>query len=139
MAPIGGILASVTPKHRSEIKLDDKVRRQEENHVRVAGVVTPSIKDQQLRVVMTRPDASTATASVVTDGNGRFSAAFELIAKGKKPLARGRKKDGIYAFQAHIIHATQLAPSDSNIVWYRAGETDKEQRDNAAVNRRSKS
>ncbi len=129
MAPIGGILASVTPKHRSEIRLDDKVRRQEENHVRVAGVVTPGIKDQQLRVSMTRPDGSNATASAVTDGSGRFSAGFDLIARGKKPSTGGRKKDAVYAFQAHIIHATQLAPSDSNIVWYRVSETDKEQRD----------
>jgi M6 family metalloprotease-like protein len=126
MAPIGGILASVSPKHRSEVKLDDKVRPEKENNVRVTGRVAPSIKDQQLRVDMTRPDGSLVTAPAKTDENGRFSAVFDLAQKGKK-AGRPQIKGTIYAFQAHIINATQLAPADSNIIWYRLGDRDNEQ------------
>lgn len=126
LAPIGGILASVTPKHRSEVKLEDKVRPEKEKAVRVFGVVVPHIKDQQLRVDMTRPDGSIASTHAKTDDNGRFSAAFDLAQKRRKPGAT-QGKGGIHTFQAHIINATQLAPADSNIVWYRLGDRDKEQ------------
>jgi len=125
LAPIGGILASVTPKHRSEVKLDDKVRPEKENIVRVFGVVAPHIKAQELRVDITRPDGSVVTAHAKSDDNGRFSTVFDLAQKGRKPGAT--LKGAMYAFQAHIINATQLAPADSNIVWYRLGDRDKEQ------------
>jgi hypothetical protein len=124
MAPIGGILASVTPKHRSEIKLDDKVVQEEENSVRVTGEVTPKSKEQQIRVEMTRPDESVVTESVNTDENGHFSAVFDLTQKEEKP---GIAPIGgmTYTFQAHIINATQLAPAASNIVWYKLEGRDK--------------
>lgn len=128
MAPIGGVMASVTPKHRGQVKLDDKVRREKENHVGVTGRVTPNIKDQQLRVDMTRPDGSVATASAKTDDNGRFNAVFDLTQKGKKSSI-SQDKGATYAFQAHILNATQTAPADSNIVWYRRGERDTNQKE----------
>jgi M6 family metalloprotease-like protein len=126
MAPIGGIMASVTPKHRSEVRLDDEVRPEKENHARVTGRVTPNIKDQQLRVDMARPDNSIVTAPAKTDEYGRFTAVFDLALKGKKP-SKPQIKGMTYAFQAHIINATQLAQADSNIVWYRLVDLDKEQ------------
>jgi len=126
LAPIGGILASVTPKHRSDVKLDDKVRPEKEDVVRVFGVVAPHITGQQLRVDMTRPDGSVVAANARTDENGRFSTVFDLAKKNKKPGVTQRK-GATYAFQAHIINATQLAQADSNIVWYRLGDSDKEQ------------
>ncbi|MBI2884127.1 MAG: hypothetical protein HYY11_09550 [Candidatus Methylomirabilis oxyfera] len=140
MAPIGGILANVTPKHRSEIKLDDKVRPEKENHVRVAGRVAPNIKDQQLRLDMTRPDGSLVAVPSKTDENGRFTAVFDLTPKSKKPGIR-RIKGRTYAFQAHIINAAQLAPADSNIIWYTPGDRDKEQqpRDNRCDDERPSS
>jgi hypothetical protein len=75
---------------------------------------------------MTRPDGSLVTAPAKTDENGRFSAVFDLAQKGKK-AGRPQIKGTIYAFQAHIINATQLAPADSNIIWYRLGDRDNEQ------------
>lgn len=126
LAPIGGILANVTPKHRSEVKLDDKVRPDKESVVRVIGVVAPHIKEQQLRVDMTTPDGSVVTAHVKTDDNGRISAMFDLAKRGKK-VGATQRRGAMYAFQAHIINATQLAPADSNIIWYKLGDRDKEQ------------
>jgi hypothetical protein len=125
MAPIGGVLASVTPKHRSEVKLDDKVLPQKENRLKITGRVAPVVKDQPLRVDMTRPDGSVAMTAAKTDDQGRFSAVFDLTQKGKKP-GKPQAKGATYAFQAHIINAPQLAPADSNIVWYRIGDQSKE-------------
>ncbi len=112
----GGILASVTPKHRSEVKLDDQASPEDEDRVRVTGCYA-QVKDQQLRVDMTHPDGLVTVAATKTDKNGRFSAVFDLVQKGKKRGARQNEK-ATYRFQAHIINAAQLAPADSNVVWY---------------------
>ena len=117
----------MTPEHRSEIRLDDKVRPEKENVVRLFGSVAPSIKDQQLRVDLTAPGGSVVTTHAKTDDKGRFTAAFDLAQKRKAPsMTKG--KDATYAFQARIINATQLASADSNIVWYRAADRTKESR-----------
>jgi M6 family metalloprotease-like protein len=120
MAPIGGILATVTPKHRGEIRLDDKIREEKERKAVVTGRVTPNIRDQQVRVDMTRPDGSVATAGATTNESGRFAATFNLADKRMGP-GKPQNKVAVYAFQAHIIHATQVAPADSNIVWHQVG------------------
>jgi M6 family metalloprotease-like protein len=122
MAPIGGILARVTPKHRSEIKLDDKVRP-EKDTVIVTGRVTPNVGGQEVRVDMTRPDGTEKVTAAKSDAVGRFSTAFDLRLKGKKPGAK--PKGDVYAFQAHIVNAAVLAPADSNIVWYKAWDQEK--------------
>ena len=122
MAPIGGILANVTPKHRSEIRLDEKVRSDKES-TQVRGRVSPSIGGQDVRVDMTRPDGAVVSTAARTDGNGSFIAAFELTARSK--TGKSQPSEGTYAFQAHIISASQLAPADSNIIWYQVGAREK--------------
>jgi M6 family metalloprotease-like protein len=126
MAPIGGILASVRPKFGSEIKLDDKVHPEKKNIVRVTGQTKPIFKDQQIRVDMTQPSGSIISFPTITDGNGKFSAVFDLFQKGSK-TDMTQAKGATYAFQAHIINATQLAPADSNLVWYNIGDRDRNQ------------
>lgn len=125
MAPIGGILASVTPKQGGEIKLDEKVR-QDKNQVRVTGRVTPAIKDQPLRVDVTHPDGSVATMAARSDDHGQFTAVFDLAQDSKKPKDTN-PKESVYTFQAHIINAPELAPADSNIVWHRMGDGEKKE------------
>lgn len=124
MAPIGGIMANVTPKHRSEVKLDEKVRPEKESHVTVHGRTAPNIGGQQLRIDMTRPDGAKVVKAAETDVSGMFAATFDLRGKGKN-FAPWNKGD-VFAFQAHIINATLLAPADSNIVWYRPEGADKD-------------
>ena len=120
MAPIGGIMASVLPKYGSEIKLDDKVGLEKPNVVRVTGQTKPIFKDQKIRVDMTFSDGSVVFLEVLTDTKGKFSALFDLTQKEKRAASLVLKKT-IYVFQAHIINASQLAPADSNLVWYRCG------------------
>ena len=116
MAPIGGITASVTPKHRSDIKLEDRVQ-QEKDRAKVSGAVKPAVKEQPIRVDMTRPDGSVATVAARTDDRGRFHAVFHLTRTQKGAKDRDSKEASVFAFQAHIINAPELAPADSNIVW----------------------
>lgn len=87
--------------------------------------VKPHFKDQQLRVDMTRPNGSVVTINEKTN-NGRFSAVFDLIQRGWNPVVN-KQKSLMYAFQAHIINATKLAPADSNIVWYKLGASDNQE------------
>nr|MDO8111036.1 IPT/TIG domain-containing protein [Candidatus Sigynarchaeota archaeon] len=124
-APIGGILASITPKHRSKVNLDDKVQLEKEKVARIFGIVTPHIKGQELRIDMVQPDDSVFTTQVKTDDRGRFSVVFDLAQKDRK-TGLTLHKGMIYSFQAHILNATLLAPSDSNIVLLKLGDRDEE-------------
>jgi M6 family metalloprotease-like protein len=130
LAPIGGINAQVTPKHRGKIRLDRKAKRQGGEQVAVTGTVEPNIADQQVRVDMTRPDGKIQVEAAYTDVAGRFSATFDLGRKGQ----RGSKEKaqtmapGTYAFQAHVMGATRIAPTDSNVVFIQIGGKPSEER-----------
>ncbi|MGH9202585.1 MAG: hypothetical protein ACRD2A_15280, partial [Vicinamibacterales bacterium] len=52
-APIGGIVANVTPKRRGKIRIDRELKRDEGEKVTVRGTVEPHIGDQSVRVDMT--------------------------------------------------------------------------------------
>ena len=124
-APIGGILAKVTPKHRGKIQLDRKAKHQEGEKVAMTGTVEPHIADQQVRVDMTRPDGSVAVEAVRTDVSGRFSATFGLTQKRKEKARRqAAAEPGTYAFQGHIMGATRIAPADSNVVFIHVGKAE---------------
>lgn len=119
LAPIGGVLASVTPKARGEIRLDHEPKVGEGKRVLVTGAVEPRMEGQQVRIDMTRPDGTVAVDMARTDGTGAFSGAFDLAPRrGKGRAAKpGRVKRGAYAFQAHVMGATRIAPADSNVVF----------------------
>jgi hypothetical protein len=93
--------------------------------------VTPHVKDQRVRVDMTCPDGSTYTVDAWTDERGRFSGTFSLYPRRKirepeEPVAKGQHSHSVYAFQAHILYASQIAPTDSNIVvWQKTGDDGK--------------
>jgi hypothetical protein len=128
-APIGGILARVTPKHRGKVQLDRKAKHQTGEKVTVTGTVEPHIADQQVRVDMTRPDGTIAVEAVRTDVSGRFSATFALAQrlqekKKQKASPQATARQAIFAFQGHIIGATRIAPADSNVVFIRVGKAE---------------
>ncbi len=123
MSPIGGILANVTPKHKGAIRLYEKLQQEKEDHVKILGKVEPNIKDQKLRVDMTHPNGEVSTVNAWTDQTGGFAAYFHLrqrknIQEKEIYSSKATKGQCMYAFQAHIINAIQIAPVDSNIVWY---------------------
>lgn len=113
--PIGGVTASVTPKHRGTIRLDRKLKQAE--RVVVRGEVEPALDKQQVRVDLTRPDRSVDVALASTDPGGRFQVAIVLRRRGEK-----QAKPGTYAFQAHVMGATRIAPADSNVVFLTVGK-----------------
>lgn len=125
-APIGGVLASVTPKHRGRVRLDRDFKQGE--RVTVTGKVEPHIDRQQVRVDMTRPDATVDVDAVLTDATGRFEASFVLLRKRRRT---GAIEQGTYAFQAHVMGATRIAPADSNVVFLQIG--DKPKREDATT------
>ncbi|MGY2093449.1 IPT/TIG domain-containing protein [Nocardia gipuzkoensis] len=108
-APIGGILARVTPKLRGKILVDRHPKREKGEKVTVRGVVEPRIADQQVRVDMTRPDGTVEVIATKTNRAGRFSVQFGLLREAVEP--------GTYAYQGHIMGATRVAPADSNVVF----------------------
>lgn len=91
--------------------------------------VTPHVKDQRVRVDMTCPDGSAYTVDAWTDERGRFSGTFSLYPRRKirepeEPVAKGQHSHSVYAFQAHILYASQIAPTDSNIVVWQKTDDD---------------
>ncbi|WP_428265863.1 IPT/TIG domain-containing protein [Haliangium sp.] len=83
--PIGGVLARVTPKHRSKVILDDKVEQRKDGAVVVRGHVEPRLRCQALRVDMNCPNGSRYVITD-TDDRGDFKAVFRLP-DGPKPRA----------------------------------------------------
>ena len=128
-APIGGILAKVTPKLKGRVELDRKLEHKEGEPVAVTGRVEPRIERQQVRVDMKRPDGSLEVEAVTTDADGGFGATFDL---GGGKRTRDRKQPqvepGAYAFQAHVMGATRIAEADSNVVFLHVGEKEPEER-----------
>jgi hypothetical protein len=98
----------VTPKHRGTVRLREEVKTGRERFV-VSGIVDPHIADQQVRVDMTPPQGEIEAVSARTDVAGRFEAAFQ------RPR-EWRADGGVFAFQAHVMGATLVAPCDSNVV-----------------------
>jgi M6 family metalloprotease-like protein len=127
-APIGGILARVTPKPRGKIHIDRQPKREEAEKVTVRGTVEPNIGDQQVRVDMTRPDATVEVATAMTDVAGHFAATFALSRRKRPKRAQSSVEQGTYAFQAHIMGATRIAPADSNVVFLHVGVKGREEK-----------
>lgn len=118
MRLIGGIQSIVAPKIGSQITLQPNPKAGD-NVVTVTGNVTPPTAAQSVRVDMTAEDGSSVSRSASTNRSGTFTATF--------PLPTERIGGGIsisaattvtLAFQAHIINADTLGPSDSNIVHF---------------------
>jgi M6 family metalloprotease-like protein len=121
-APIGGILARVTPKPKGQVRLDRDLKHKDGETVTVTGRVEPRIEKQQVRVDMTRPDGAVEVVAVMTDVDGRFGATFSLLGpKAKSKRKKPQVEPGVYAFQAHIMGATRIAPADSNVVFLHVG------------------
>jgi hypothetical protein len=122
MRLIGGIQSIVAPKVGSQITLQPNPRVGD-NLVTVTGNVTPQTGKQSVRVDMTPEDGSRISRSVLTNGNGGFTATFPLLTQRDGGGISITAVDTaattvILAFQAHIINADTLAPSDSNIVHF---------------------
>ncbi len=163
MAPIGGVLARVTPKLRGKVELDPKVQ-EDDDTIGVHGQVDPKVRCQSLRVDMIAPDGSVLSVLTDTNDRGQFIARFSRPARveidarmhaahrlTERPIAIGKgsaaplgmdqrtncptgqkepPKNGAdhgngkeapvaqYSFQAHIINATKIAPTDSNIIYW---------------------
>ncbi|WP_066498163.1 IPT/TIG domain-containing protein [Abyssisolibacter fermentans] len=116
MAPIGGILTKVLPKHRSKIHIEDDKEQTTQSILAVKGHVTPHIGDQKLRVDLTFPNGKIEAMIVKTNNQGTFQAAFKLRDNVKKDDESPIQNDSVYEIQAHIFNATHLAPNNSNIV-----------------------
>ena len=121
-APIGGVLARVTPKHRSKIHLEPDPRSEGDDTVSLRGWVEPRIGDQRVRVDLTSSDRGRSTVATQTDVDGRFQVRFRIAeAERALPSRRATKGNAVaarrtHAFQAHVLGATRLAPADSNVV-----------------------
>jgi len=127
-APIGGILASVTPKRRGKIRIDRELKDEDGERVTVRGIVEPHIADQSVRVDMTRPDGTVQVAAAKTEVSGRFSATFRLSGRKRRTNGKSAVEQGTYAFQAHIMGATRIAPADSNVVFLDVSEKGREEK-----------
>ncbi len=116
---IGGIQASVAPKRGSSITLQPEPKATGKE-VTVFGNVSPATADQAVRVDMTWQDELVLSRSVKTNGRGRFEVTFYIPGRRSVfvPPSVVNAREVILDFQAHIINATVLAPSDSNIVHY---------------------
>jgi len=127
-APIGGILASVTPKRRGKIRIDRELKDEDGETVTVRGIVEPHIADQSVRVDMTRPDGTVQVAAARTEVSGRFTATFKLSGRKRRTNGKSAVEQGTYAFQAHIMGATRIAPADSNVVFLHVSEKGREEK-----------
>ena len=118
---IGGIQAIVSPRLGSQIRLQEN-SEDTTSSVIVRGNVTPVTDAQAVRVDTSWEDGLVDTQSVMTDKAGAFTATFGFSRDGGNSLATTIN----LTFQAHIIYATVLAPSDSKVVHYIAtvGPTD---------------
>ncbi len=121
MSPIGGVLSNVSPKHKGDIKLDEKVEKVGKKSVQIGGRVSPHIKKQAVRVRMVRPDGAMQYEISHTDRRGRFNATFYLADKhagkpGKDKDRNEKKQSECFEFQAEIFNATQIAPTASQAV-----------------------
>jgi len=83
-----------------------------------------------VRVDLTRPDRTLDTVMAETDDDGRFAATFRLARgrRGARDVAAAEVPSGTYAFQAHVMGATRLAPADSNVVFLVVGKPGGEER-----------
>ncbi|EPE26335.1 E set [Glarea lozoyensis ATCC 20868] len=129
--PIGGLQAVVAPKIGSQIRLQDPPKLVKPEVIEVVGSVTPATAEQKVRVDLSLEQEIILTASPLTDKNGRFKATFLLrsnddespsISRAANDLlfssATPRQQIFNLVFQGHIVNASTLAPSDSNIVHF---------------------
>lgn len=114
--PIGGVTAQVSPKRKGAVKIENP--RVDGTKAVIHGVLQPSIAGQTIRIDATLPNGEVRMTEAKTDQTGRFRALFEIGAK--KPKREGERvlAAGPYAFQAHVICATEVAPTESNLAWY---------------------
>lgn len=122
MLPMGGIMARVTPKHHSEITLEEDPEYDHPEAVGLRGQIDPPIGNQPVRVDLTDPKGRVRVRQVFTDAAGRFHAVLDLArAPSKDPLGREpgeeeRPLSGSYRAQAFIINAPKVAEAESNVV-----------------------
>jgi hypothetical protein len=121
--PIGGYLARVHVRRRATIRLAEARERQSREIVQLVGLVVPSIGGQRVIVTLTDPKGRDRKAQVSTANDGSFGATFDLGFE-PSPEADPSKWEkassvlpGTYVASASIVAATELAASDSNIVY----------------------
>jgi len=121
MLPIGGLTARVTPKHHSEITLEEDQEYDRSEEVGLRGQINPPLSNQPVRVDLTDPKGRLRVQKVLTDA-GSFHAIFDLThAPSEDPLGREpgeeeRPVSGDYRAQAFIINAPQVAEAESSVV-----------------------
>ena len=116
---IGGIQAIVAPKIGSQVTLQPNPKGRNTT-VTLVGNVTPATAAQAVRVDMIWEDGDVDAQSVMTNRSGTFTATFTTY-RDAGPLfavTAAVRTTVTLVFQAHIVNATVLAPSDSNIVHY---------------------
>jgi len=122
MAPIGGFVARVTPKHRGTVELREDQERSTAKVIALQGTVTPGFDDQAVQVVLTDPLGRLRVANVLTTTGGNFRASFDLsFAPTEDPIAgtpgpAEEPVSGEYRAQAFIVNADDIAQAESNVV-----------------------
>ena len=110
--------ARVEPKRLADIKLTtkDKGDNKDRRQVTVQGAVTPRTNGQDLRVDLRGSDLSHGSVIVTTGLRGTFDAQF-VIDQLERPKGKKDPRERVrYEVQAHIINASELAPTSSNVL-----------------------
>jgi hypothetical protein len=117
-ADIGGIDARVEPKRMADIKLREDRKDGDAKAIAVKGSVRPRTTGQVLRVDLRGSDGSHASVVAGTGPKGAFAARFPLSKLERPTATRGGGKQAPvrYEIQAHILNASELAPTSSNVV-----------------------
>ncbi|GAB1317813.1 hypothetical protein MFIFM68171_08023 [Madurella fahalii] len=126
---IGGLQAVVQPKRASRIRLFEPPREDSNTgRISVSGEVVPAVAKQRVRVDLRVREELYRIQAVETGRAGRFSATFALRSRDDVPRISEKTIAQLsvvavdatikLGFQAHIVDATELAPADSNVVYY---------------------
>jgi hypothetical protein len=111
MSPIGGIMARVTPKRKSDVQLEPGEPRDDEI-VAVLGFLTPAQGGQRVRVDFEDPKGAMRYAHGETKPDGTFRSAV-----GKRELEGGDLEAGQWKVVARVINAKSAAACESRPVY----------------------
>jgi IPT/TIG domain len=121
MLAIGGVTAQVTPKQGVRLRLGEDREHSKGRVIAVRGAMVPGLAGEWVRVDLTDPKGRLRPAEASTDGQGGFTATFDLTRPPSLDVKADRRRrekpvPGVYKARARTINSPNAAQADSNVV-----------------------